>query len=160
MIVVKWIFWYLKGTQYFGLWYEKKIEFDLKVYIDADKGDHIDERKIISGGEFLFGERIVSWINKKHNCISQSTAEAEHVATVINFQQVIWIKLGSFSILLGEFFLDHQRFGSSHTTWSIIKMQKSVRRIKMMDLSEYGMKFWCLIFFHIIESRNYLALNK
>ncbi|GLJ28202.1 hypothetical protein SUGI_0553960 [Cryptomeria japonica] len=60
MTTVKRIFRYLRGTEDYGLLYEKRNDFDLKVYIDADWAGNINDRKRTSGGAFFLGERLVS----------------------------------------------------------------------------------------------------
>ena len=35
---------------------------------------------------------MVTWTNKKQNCISKSTAEVEYVATIVNYTNIVWIK--------------------------------------------------------------------
>ena len=45
----------------------------------------MDDRKITSGGAFFLGGRLVSWLSKKQDCISQSTAEAEYVSIANNY---------------------------------------------------------------------------
>ena len=35
---------------------------------------------------------MVTWTNKKQNCISQSTIEVEYVFTTINCTNIVWIK--------------------------------------------------------------------
>lgn len=73
---VKIIFKYLQGTQYFGLWYPKNVDFSLHVYTGADWATNIDYRKSTSGGAFYLGPHLVSWFNKKQISIVQSTVEA------------------------------------------------------------------------------------
>ena len=78
-MAVKRILRYLKGTEYYGLWYKLGGNLDLKVFVDADWAGNIDDRKSTSGGTFFLGKRLVSWTSKKKNCTSQSTIEEEYV---------------------------------------------------------------------------------
>ena len=71
---------------------QKGGNLDLKAFIDADWARSVDDRKNTSGGAFFLGKRLVSWISKKQDCISQSTIEAEYVATVVNCSNIIWFK--------------------------------------------------------------------
>ena len=92
LMVVKRIMIYLKGIEDYGLYYKKNGKFKLRSYTDADWVGNIDDRKSTSGREFFLGKRLVSWTSKKQNCISQSTTEAEYVATIVNYTNVVWIK--------------------------------------------------------------------
>ena len=89
---VKRILRYLKGTMDYGLWYENSDDFTLCAYTDVDWGGSIDDKKRTSGGAFFLGGKLVSWLSKKQNCISQSTAEVEYVAAANNCNQIIWMK--------------------------------------------------------------------
>ena len=40
----------------------------------------MDDRKSTSGGCFYLGNNLVSWMSKKQNLVSLSTAEAEYIA--------------------------------------------------------------------------------
>ena len=68
--IVKRIFRYLKGTSDYGIWYDRSSDFTLCVYIDVDWAGSMDDRKRTSGGAFVLGGRLVSWLRKKHDCIS------------------------------------------------------------------------------------------
>ena len=90
--VVKRIFRYLKGTPTFQLWYDRSSDFTLCAYIDAAWVGSMDGRKSTSGGAFFLGGRLVSWLRKKHDCISQSTINIEYVETTNNGSQIMWMK--------------------------------------------------------------------
>lgn len=92
MTAIKRIFKYLKGTEDYGLVYQKGNDFDLTVYTDANWAGNIDDSKSTSGGAFFLGERLVSWLSKKQGCVSQSTVEAEYVAAALNYTNIAWIK--------------------------------------------------------------------
>ena len=64
----------------------------MRAYTDANLARNIDDRKSTSGGYFFLGKRLVTWTNKKQNCISQSTIEAEYVVNALNCTNVVWIK--------------------------------------------------------------------
>jgi len=91
-MAIKRIMRYLKGTEDYGLWYKFGGNLDLKVFTDADWAGNLDDRKSTSGGAFFLGKRLVSWTSKKQNCTSQSTAEAEYVATAVNCSNIVWFK--------------------------------------------------------------------
>nr|GEV57650.1 hypothetical protein [Tanacetum cinerariifolium] len=81
LTTVKWIFRYLKDTIHMGLWYSKDTGFELTAFSDSDIARCFDSRKSTSGGiQFLGGDKLVSWLSKKQDCSSMSSAEAEHVS--------------------------------------------------------------------------------
>nr|GEZ63639.1 retrovirus-related Pol polyprotein from transposon TNT 1-94 [Tanacetum cinerariifolium] len=59
---------------------------------DADHAGCIDSRKSTSGGIQLLGDKLVSWMSKKHNCTAMSSAEAEYVALSASCAQVMWMR--------------------------------------------------------------------
>ena len=83
---------YLKVTENYGLYYKKNEKFELRAYTDVDWARNIDDRKSTSGGEFLLGNRLVTWTSKKWNYISQSIAKVEYVAIAIICTNIVWIK--------------------------------------------------------------------
>ena len=52
----------------------------------------MDYKNNTSGVAFFLRGRLVSWLNKKQDCISQSTTEAEYVVAKNNYNQAIWMK--------------------------------------------------------------------
>ena len=91
-VAVKRIFRYLKGTSNYEIWYDRSSDFTLCTYTNVDWVGSMDDRKRIKGGAFFLGGRLVSWLRKKKYCISQSSTEAEYVATPNNCNQVMWMK--------------------------------------------------------------------
>ncbi|GJX75509.1 retrovirus-related pol polyprotein from transposon TNT 1-94 [Tanacetum coccineum] len=89
---VKRIFKYLKGTINMGLWYPKDSGFELTAFSDADHAGCLDTRKSTSGGIQFLGDKLVSWMSKKQNCIAMSSAEAEYVALSASCAQVMWMR--------------------------------------------------------------------
>nr|GEW35899.1 retrovirus-related Pol polyprotein from transposon TNT 1-94 [Tanacetum cinerariifolium] len=77
---VKRIFRYLRGTINTRLWYLKGSSFELTSFLDADHAGCIDSRKSTYRGIQFLGDKLVSWMSKKQNCIAMSLAEAEYVA--------------------------------------------------------------------------------
>ena len=78
-VAVKRIFRYLKGKLEFRLWYDKSNDFTLYAYTDVYWVGSMDDRNNTNGGAFFLGGRLVSWLSKKQDCISQSTIEVEYV---------------------------------------------------------------------------------
>ena len=64
LIVMKWIFRYLRGTSNIGIWYPKGTCFDLVGYTYLDfVGYRIDRKSTLGSCQFL-GRRLVSWYRK------------------------------------------------------------------------------------------------
>ncbi|GKC09995.1 hypothetical protein Tco_1001605 [Tanacetum coccineum] len=89
---VKRIFRYLRGTINMGLWYLKDYGFELTAFSDVDHEGCIDTRKSTSGGMQFLGDKLVSWMSKKHDCTAMSSAEAEYVALSASCAQVMWMR--------------------------------------------------------------------
>ncbi|GKD84192.1 hypothetical protein Tco_1351031 [Tanacetum coccineum] len=51
-------------------------------FLDIDHAGCLDTRKSISGGIQFLGDKLVSWMSKKQDCIAMSSAEA----------QVMWMR--------------------------------------------------------------------
>ncbi|XP_019172660.1 PREDICTED: uncharacterized protein LOC109168060 [Ipomoea nil] len=92
LIAAKRILKYIKGTIQYGLWYSKDNELSLSAYCDADWAGNIDDKKRTSGECFFVGKNLVSWLSKKHNSISLSTAEAEYIVAGGCCTQLVWMK--------------------------------------------------------------------
>nr|GEU49622.1 retrovirus-related Pol polyprotein from transposon TNT 1-94 [Tanacetum cinerariifolium] len=60
---------------------------------DADHAGCIDTRKSTSGGIQFLGDKLVSWMSKKQDCIAMSSAEAEYVALSARCAQVMWMRI-------------------------------------------------------------------
>nr|GEW09334.1 copia protein [Tanacetum cinerariifolium] len=93
LIVVKWIFRYLKDTIHMGLWYPKDTGFELTAFLDSDHAGCLDSRKSTSGGiQFLGGDKFVRWSSKKQDHTSMSFAEAKYVSLSACCVQVLWMR--------------------------------------------------------------------
>ncbi|GKE80468.1 hypothetical protein Tco_1550468 [Tanacetum coccineum] len=68
-----------------GLWYPKGFGFELTAFSDADHAGCIDTRKSTSGGIQFLGDKLVSWMSKKQDCTTMSSAKAEYVALSASF---------------------------------------------------------------------------
>ena len=80
LTAVKRIIRYINGTPDYGLWYSKDSNACLTVYLDADWASSVNNRTSTSGGCFYLAKNLVSWMSKKQNSVSLSTAEAEYIA--------------------------------------------------------------------------------
>lgn len=91
--IVKRFFRYLEGKLDYNSWYARSHNSTLWMYTDANQEGSVEyDRKSTSGGSFFLRRRLVSWINKKLDCISQSTIEAKYVEATNNSNQIIWMK--------------------------------------------------------------------
>ncbi|GJW01363.1 hypothetical protein Tco_1556614 [Tanacetum coccineum] len=77
---LKRVFWYLRGTINWDLWYPKDIAMELTAYADADHAGCQDTRRSTSGSAQFLGDKLVSWSSKKHKSTVISTTEAEYIA--------------------------------------------------------------------------------
>nr|GEW25931.1 Gag-Pol polyprotein [Tanacetum cinerariifolium] len=74
-------------------WYDELSKFmTTKAFTkDVDHAGCIDSRKSSSGGIQFLGDKLVSWMSKKHNCTAISSAEAKYVALFASFAQAMWM---------------------------------------------------------------------
>ncbi|XP_030945738.1 uncharacterized protein LOC115970217 [Quercus lobata] len=80
LTAVKRIIRYINGTSNYEIWYSRDSNECLASYLDANWSGCIDDRKNTLGGCFYLGNNLVSWMSKKQNSVSLSTAEAEYIA--------------------------------------------------------------------------------
>nr|GEU73394.1 retrovirus-related Pol polyprotein from transposon TNT 1-94 [Tanacetum cinerariifolium] len=66
--------------------------FELTAFLDADHAGCIDSSKTTSRGIQFLGDKLVSWMSKKQNCIAMSSAEAKYVALSASCAQVMWMR--------------------------------------------------------------------
>ncbi|GJR67771.1 hypothetical protein Tco_0013836 [Tanacetum coccineum] len=93
LTVVKRIIWYLWNTINIGLWYPRETGFELIAFRDSDHAGCLESQKSTSGGiQFLGGDKLVSWLSKKQDCTSMSSAEAEYVSLSACCAQVLWLR--------------------------------------------------------------------
>ncbi|GJS46618.1 hypothetical protein Tco_0596739 [Tanacetum coccineum] len=86
------IFRYLKCQPKLGLWYLKDSSFDLVAYTDSDYARASLDRKSTTGGCQFLGCRLISWQCKKQTVVANSITEAEYVAALSCYGQVLWIQ--------------------------------------------------------------------
>nr|GEZ84241.1 integrase, catalytic region, zinc finger, CCHC-type, peptidase aspartic, catalytic [Tanacetum cinerariifolium] len=68
------------------------IRYRVLAFSDADHAGCIVSRKSTFGGIQFLGDKLVSWMSKKHNCTAMSLAEAEYVALSASCDQVTWMR--------------------------------------------------------------------
>nr|GEV04199.1 uncharacterized mitochondrial protein AtMg00810-like [Tanacetum cinerariifolium] len=88
---VKGIFRHLKNTINMGLWYAKDSGFELTDFSDVDHAGCLDTCKSTSEGIQFLGDKLVSWMSKKQDCVIMSMAESEYAALSASCAQFIWI---------------------------------------------------------------------
>nr|GFB79186.1 retrovirus-related Pol polyprotein from transposon TNT 1-94 [Tanacetum cinerariifolium] len=71
---------------------EKGSSFGLIAFLDADHTGCIDNCKSTYGGIQCLGDKLVSWMSKKHDCTAMSSAEAEYVMLSSSCAQVMWMR--------------------------------------------------------------------
>jgi hypothetical protein len=86
---VKRIFRYLRHTPDFGLWYFASSSLALHGFLDADFAECRLDRKSTSGTCQFSGSSLVSWSSRKQSSVSQSTTEAEYVASASCCSQLL-----------------------------------------------------------------------
>ena len=92
LMTVKWIIRYINGTSDYGIWYSKDSNECLAGYSDADWAGCINDRKSTLSGCFYLGNNLVSWMSKKWNSVSLSTAEAKYIAVRSCCGQLLWMR--------------------------------------------------------------------
>ncbi|GJZ44135.1 hypothetical protein Tco_0591390 [Tanacetum coccineum] len=76
---LKRVFWYLRGTINWGLWYPKDTAMALTAYADANHAGCQDTQRSTSGSAQFLGDKLVSWSSKKQKSTAISTTEAEYL---------------------------------------------------------------------------------
>nr|GEU89153.1 retrovirus-related Pol polyprotein from transposon TNT 1-94 [Tanacetum cinerariifolium] len=97
---VKRIFQYLRGTINMGLWYLKDSSFELTAFSNADPTGCIDTRKSTYEGIQFLGDKLVSWMSKKHYYTAMSSAEAEYMALSASCAQQAFKMMQSVSMVV------------------------------------------------------------
>jgi hypothetical protein len=67
---------YICGTLDLGLLLRPSTTTDLVVYTDADWAGCPDTRRSTSGNAAFLGDKLISWLSKRQNTVSRSSAEA------------------------------------------------------------------------------------
>nr|GEW04619.1 putative reverse transcriptase, RNA-dependent DNA polymerase [Tanacetum cinerariifolium] len=89
---IKCVFWYLRGTIQWGLWYTKDTAMTLTAYADADHAGCQDIRRSMSRSAQFLREKLVSWSSKKHKSTAISTTEAEYISMSGCCAQILWMR--------------------------------------------------------------------
>ncbi|GJX85661.1 copia protein [Tanacetum coccineum] len=89
---LKRVFWYLRGTINWDLWYPKDTAMALTAYADADHAGCQDTRRSTSGSAQFFGDKLVTWSSKKQKSTAISTTKVEYIAMSGCFAQIFWMR--------------------------------------------------------------------
>nr|GEW61897.1 hypothetical protein [Tanacetum cinerariifolium]GFA11516.1 hypothetical protein [Tanacetum cinerariifolium] len=89
---LKRVFWYLKGTINWGLWYPKDTAMALTTYADADHAGYQDTQRSTSRSAQFLGDKLVSWSSKKQKSTAISTTEAEYISMSGCCAQILWMR--------------------------------------------------------------------
>ncbi|XP_052185318.1 secreted RxLR effector protein 161-like [Diospyros lotus] len=83
---------YVKGTYDSGIWYTTAENEKLQGLFDSDWAGCLNDMKNTIGYVFSTGLGVFSWVSRKQDVISQSTAEAEYMAATAAANQAIWLR--------------------------------------------------------------------
>lgn len=86
---------YLKGTQNYGLIYERKKreeKHELMAYSDADYAGDVNSRKSTSGYVLLVDNCLVIWGTERQRSVSLSTTESEYIAVCTTVKEMVWMR--------------------------------------------------------------------
>lgn len=91
---VKWVLRYLKGTQQYGLVYEKSAGkvAGLCGYVDSDYAGDLDRRRSLTGYMFFLDGCLVNWKASLQHVVALSTTEAEYTAATEAVKEALWLR--------------------------------------------------------------------
>nr|GEV70664.1 copia protein [Tanacetum cinerariifolium] len=89
---LKRVFWYLRGTINWDLWYPKDTAMALTAYADANHAGCQDTRRSMSKSTQFLGDKLVSWSSKKQKSSAISITEAEYIAMSGCCAQILWMR--------------------------------------------------------------------
>jgi len=82
----------LKGTQDFGIKYTQVDDFNSIGYLDLDFDGDKETGVSTSGHAMSLGSGAISWISHKKSVPTDSTTEAEYVATAEATKEILWLR--------------------------------------------------------------------
>nr|GEV58737.1 uncharacterized mitochondrial protein AtMg00810-like [Tanacetum cinerariifolium] len=89
---LKRVFWYLRGTINWGLWYSKDTTMALTAYADADHTGCQDTRRSTSGSAQFLRDKLVSRSSKKQRSTVILTTKAEYIPMSGCCTQILWMR--------------------------------------------------------------------
>lgn len=96
-----WIHWlaaiyvliYLRNTTGLGLIFKANQELKISIYVDADWGSNVDNRKSISGYIIYLGSSPIIWRSKQQKGKpATSSCEAEYISLSNVLNEMVWLK--------------------------------------------------------------------
>lgn len=134
---IKRVLRYLKGTEDFGLFFEKRnSNEDLLAHSDADWAGDTTDRKSTSGMIICMDGNAVVWQSRKQSSVALSSSEAECLAVSECTKELMWLRS-----LLGE--LGLRKEGPSimmEDNMGAIKWGISEKRAKHVDIRYHYIK--------------------
>ena len=89
---IKRIIKYVGGICDYELFYSKESNISLAGLSDSDWASNANDRKSTTDGCFYVGVNFLTWMSKKQNYVSLSTAEAEYIAAGNCCSQLFWMQ--------------------------------------------------------------------
>ncbi|XP_074356315.1 secreted RxLR effector protein 161-like [Apium graveolens] len=80
---------YVRGTLGDGLYYQKTNDYKVLGYCDSDWAGSVDDSKSTSRNVFFVGCCAITWMSKKQQVLSLSTAHAEYISLSIASYQAL-----------------------------------------------------------------------
>ncbi|GJS52156.1 hypothetical protein Tco_0625518 [Tanacetum coccineum] len=107
----------------------------MEAYTDSDYAGLSLNRKSTTGGCQFLGRRLISWKCKKQTIVSNSTTEAEYVATASCCGQVLWIQ--NQMLDYGFNFMNTKIFIDNESTICIVKNSVFHSKTKHIEIRHY-----------------------
>ena len=146
---VKWILRYLKRTSHYCLCFGHD-ETVLEGFTDADMAGDMDTIKSTTGYLYTFAGGAVSWVSRLQRIVAISTTEAEYIAAIEAFKEMLWMQR-----FLGEMGIKHDKYVLYCDSQSAIHLAKNPEfhsKAKHIDLRYHWI--W-----HVLEEEQ-LSLEK
>jgi hypothetical protein len=83
---------YLVTTKSKGLFYPKNGKPTVKIYVDSDWAENVDDRKSIGGWACYFSDCLISWSSSRQNIVAKSSCEAEYIAAGDAVGEALWLQ--------------------------------------------------------------------
>jgi hypothetical protein len=83
---------YLVTTKSKGLFYPEGRKSTVKIYVDSDWAENVDDRKSIGGWACYFSDCLISWSSRRQNIVAKSSCEAEYIAAGDAVGEALWLQ--------------------------------------------------------------------